>query len=105
MSTNVCAKLEMELKNLHRRKEVKTFSDISVTILEKRGFCKNKFVVTDQIYVVQYVQHSRHELENPGYPKHDFKFALTCASYRRNYPLRRCFFEIKALTKHAAYKL
>jgi len=58
MSTKVCAKLEMELKNLYCRKEVETFSDISVTILEKSGFCKNKFLVTYQIYVVQCVQHT-----------------------------------------------
>jgi hypothetical protein len=95
----------VESKHFHRQKKVETFSDIWVTILEKRGICKNKFVVTDQIYVVQYVQHSRHELENPVYPKDDFKFALTSASCRRNYPLRRCFFEIKALNKHVVCKL
>jgi len=43
----------MEPKNLDRRMELDTFSDIAVTILEKRGFLKNK------IYVVQYDQHSR----------------------------------------------
>ena len=46
MSNEICAKLEIEPKNLDCRKEVETFSDIAVTILEKkRGFCKNKIYV------------------------------------------------------------
>jgi hypothetical protein len=55
MSKEICTKLEIEPINFDQRKEVETFSGIAVTILEKRGFCKNK------IYVVQYDQHSRHE--------------------------------------------
>jgi len=45
MSKEICAKLEIEPKNLDRRKEVETFSDIAVTILEKNvDFVKIRFM-------------------------------------------------------------